>query len=142
MAGWHLEYSIDVDLDTSMVSEKIFGIWRVATAEAYVKDFEEHVQPLVTSEKPWVRLSDLSNWKTAYPEVVDIIGRHNAWCREHGLIWSVNIINNPVTFNQLMRMFDKGGTKEISRTFRTRLEGEQFLREQGFGTPLLKTPFR
>ena len=130
MSGWHLEYSIDVDQDNRIVYEKIFGVWRPSTAEAFVKDYEEEVASLI--EKPWARLCDLTNWKTAYPEVIDIIGRHNAWCRERNLVWSVNIISNPVTFNQLQRMFDKGGTREISRTFRTRAEGEQFLREQGF----------
>ncbi|MEW5993558.1 MAG: hypothetical protein AB1744_04090 [Candidatus Zixiibacteriota bacterium] len=142
MSGWHLEYFIDVDLENRIVYEKIFGVWRIATAEAFVKDYEEQVKPLLKSKKPWVRLCDLTNWKTAYPEVVDIIGRHNAWCRAHHLAWSVNIIDNPVTYNQLVRMFDKGGTKGISRTFRTRAEAEQFLREQGFGAPVTKTPFR
>ena len=142
MSGWHLEYSIDVDQQRRIVYEKIFGVWRVETARAYVEDYEEQVKPLLRSKKPWVRLCDLSNWKTAYPEVIEIIGEHNSWCRRHNLAWSVNIINNPVTYAQLLRMFDKGGTKDISRTFRTRVEAEQFLREQGFGAPVTKTPFR
>ncbi len=139
MSGWHLEYSIDVNTEHQMVFEKIFGVWRISTAESFVKDYEAEVAPLI--KKPWVRLCDLTNWKTAYPEVIDIIGEHLVWCRKHNMIWSVNIINNPVTYGQLQRMFDKGGTKEISRTFRTRTEAEQFLREQGFGIQPSKAPW-
>ncbi len=142
MSGWHLEYSIDVDLQNRIVYEKIFGVWRVSTAQAFVKDYEEQVQELIKGRKPWARLCDLTNWKTAYPEVIDIIGEHNTWCRTHNLAWSVNVITNPVTYGQLQRMFEKGRTKKISRTFRTRAEAEQFLREQGFGAPVSKTPFR
>ena len=140
MSGWHLEYSIDVDPKIRTVYEKIFGVWRISTAESFVRDYEVEVAPLI--KKPWARLCDLTNWKTAYPEVVDIIGDHLVWCREHNLAWSVNIINNPVTFNQLRRMFAKGGTKEISRTFRTRIEAEQFLREKGFGIEASPTPWK
>jgi hypothetical protein len=140
MSGWHLEYSIDVDLETRIVFEKIFGIWRPGTAEAFVKDYEVEVTPLI--KKPWARLCDLTNWKTAYPEVVDLIGAHLTWCRTHNMAWSVNIITNPVTYAQLLRMYEKGGTKDISRTFRTRAEGEEFLREQGFGVQTTKTPWR
>ena len=48
------------------------------------------------------------------------------------MAWSVNIISNPITYRHLLKMFDKGGTKGISKTFRTRAEAEAFLREQGF----------
>lgn len=130
MSGWSLEYNIDVDDANHIVYEKVFGVWRVSTAKDFVSDYEEEVAELI--QKPWARFCDLSNWKTATPEVIDIIGAHLVWCRKNNLIWSVNIINNPVTYGQLQRMFEKGGTKEISRTFRTRQEGERFLTDQGF----------
>ncbi len=139
MSGWHLEYSIDVDRETRIVYEKIFGVWRVSTAQNFVKDYEVEVATLI--KKPWVRLCDLTNWKTSYPEVIDIIGEHLVWCKKHKMVWSVNIINNPVTYGQLQRMFDKGGTREISKTFRTRTEAEHFLREQGFGLRPSTTPW-
>jgi hypothetical protein len=130
MAGWHLEYDIEVDEENNLVYEKIFGVWRVATAEAYKADFEEEVASI--TDRPWAKLIDLSNSKTAYPEVIDIVGRHLEWCRQHNMQWSVNVINNPVTYGQLLRMFDRGKTKEISKTFRTFPEAEQFLKEQGY----------
>ena len=139
MSGWHLEYSIDVDPEICVVYEKIFGVWRISTAESFVKDYEVEVAPLI--KKPWVRLCDLTNWKTAYPEVVDIIGKHLVWCKEHNMIWSINIINNPVTYGQLQRMFDKGGTRKISKTFRTRSEADQFLQEKGLAGKSSTTPW-
>ncbi len=132
MAGWHLEYTIDVDKPHRVVYEKIFGIWRVETAEAYLADYEEEVAPLLRSKKPWVKLCDLSNWKTAYPEVIAIIGRHLKWCQAHNMQWSVNVLNNPATFRQLHQMFDKGGTRDISAVFRTYKEGLAFLKKEGY----------
>jgi hypothetical protein len=130
MSGWRFEYSIDADVSNRIVYEKILGVWRVATAENYERDFKEEVSELI--KKPWAKFIDLSNWKIGYPEIVDIIGRHLEWCREHNMVWSVNIISNPPTFRQLQQMFSRGGTKEISRTFRTRAEAESFLMNEGF----------
>ncbi len=130
MAGWHLEYTADVDEQSHVIFEKIFGIWRVETAQAYHEDFQRDVAMLI--KKPWAKLCDLSNWKTAHPEVINVIGQHLKWCRQHNMVWSVNVISNPVTFRHLSKMFQKGGTKDISKTFRTRAEAEGFLRENGF----------
>ncbi|MEA3297174.1 MAG: hypothetical protein U9R56_04860 [candidate division Zixibacteria bacterium] len=130
MSGWHLEYDIDIGITDRIVYEKIFGVWKISTAESYKQDFKVEVTPLI--KKPWAKLCDLSNWKIAYPEVVDIIGEHLVWCREHNMIWSVNIINNPATFRLLHQMFEKGGTKEISQTFRSRPEAVAFLKRQKF----------
>ena len=130
MAGWRLEYTNDVDEKNQIVYERIFGVWKADIAAAYKNDFEEAASCLVG--KPWVKLVDLTSWKLAVPEAIDIIGRHLQWCRRNNMVWSINIINNPVTYRQLMKMFDKGGTKGISKTFRTRAEAEAFLREQGF----------
>jgi hypothetical protein len=142
MAGWNFEYTIDVDTVNRIVTEKIFGVWKEETARSFVEEYEKEVADLI--DQSWVRLCDLSNWKTATPEVINIIGRHLRWCREHNMAWSVNIIDNPVTYGQLQRMFDKGGTREISRTFRDRKEGEKFLRDKGFSTNGAPsgTPFR
>ena len=130
MGGWRLEYLIDVDEENRIVYEKIFGIFRPETAVAYKEDFEEKVAPII--DKPWVKLIDLNNWKPSYPEIIQTIGEHLHWCKDHNMVWSVNIINNKVTYGQLMKMFSEGATREISRTFRKMEEGEQFLKEQGF----------
>lgn len=130
MGGWRLEYLIDVDEENRIVYEKIFGIFRPETAVAYKEDFEEKVAPII--DKPWVKLIDLNNWKPSYPEIIQTIGEHLLWCKEHNMVWSINIINNKVTYGQLMKMFSEGTTRDISRTFRKMEEGEQFLKEQGF----------
>jgi hypothetical protein len=74
----------------------------------------------------------LSNWKTASDEVVAIIGEHIEWCVEHNCTFAAYIIDNPITYGQLMEMVEKGQAKETSKTFRTRAEAEKFLQDQGF----------
>ena len=130
MDKWHFEYVLDADVDNGIMYEKIYGVWRVETAENYSKDYKTEAEKLI--KKPWAKLIDLSNWKTGSPEVIEKIGQHLEWCRENNMVWSVNIIDNPVTFSQLQKMFARGKTKEISKTFRSRAEGEKFLKEQGF----------
>jgi len=128
--GWSFEYSFDVDVDNRLIYEKIYGIWRPETAVKYHDEFMLEVADLI--EHPWAKLIDLSSWKTADQKVIETIGQHLEWCRTNNMVWSVNIIDNPVTYAHLMRMFERGGTKEISKTFRTLSEGEKFLREEGF----------
>ncbi|UCG62649.1 MAG: hypothetical protein JSV52_05020 [Candidatus Zixiibacteriota bacterium] len=130
MDKWHFEYVLDADVENAIMYEKIYGVWRVETAENYNRDYVEEARELV--KKPWAKLIDLSNWKTGSPEVIEKIGEHLEWCRKNNMIWSINIINNPVTYSQLQKMFSKGGTKNISKTFRTREEAERFLKQQGF----------
>ncbi|UCD64063.1 MAG: hypothetical protein JSW34_01130 [Candidatus Zixiibacteriota bacterium] len=130
MNKWHFEYALDADVENGIMYEKIYGSWRIETANHYNDDYRQEAAELV--KKPWAKLIDLSNWKTGSPEVIEKIGEHLEWCRKNNMVWSVNIINNPVTYSQLQKMFSRGGTKEISKTFRTRQEGEQFLKGQGF----------
>lgn len=130
MSGWAFEYTLDVDLDNRIIYEKIYGVWRVATAKAYIQDFQDEVKQL--TKKPWARMVDLSNWKIAYPEVIEIMGSHFDWCRQHSLQWSVNVINNPTTYGQLVRMANSGKVSEYTRTFRTQFEADKFLKEQKY----------
>ncbi|MBD3258875.1 hypothetical protein GF377_10610 [candidate division GN15 bacterium] len=126
MNRWSLEYSFDVEPKSRVVYEKIYGIWRKETAEHYHEDFREAVSPLI--DRPWAKLVDLSHWKTSFPDMVRVIARHLRWCRQNNMALSVNVIDNPSTFRQLNEMFSTGGTREISHTFRSRAEGERFLR--------------
>ena len=130
MDSWNFQYSLDVDLENSVIYEKIYGVWRRQTAENYNIDYKRETAELI--KKPWAKLCDLTNWKTGSPEVIEIIGNHLEWCRQHSLVVSVNIINNSVTYAQLQKMFQRGGTKDMSQTFRTRAEGERYLKDMGF----------
>lgn len=130
MPGWSLEYSIEVDEKNAIIYAKVHGIWKAQTAHDYHADFKEAVAPLLG--KPWAKLIDLSNWRTSYPEVIDIIGQHMEWSRQNGVALSLYVLNNPSTFRQLHEMFTAGRTKEISQTFRTHQEAQIFLREHWF----------
>ena len=127
---WHLEYSFDTDAKNRMMYGKIYGVWRGNTAEAYAEDFKEEAEPLI--KKPWAKLINLSNWKTATPEAIDHIGRLNIWCRKNQMEWAIYIIDNTVTFPVLSKMFDKGKYRDLARTFRSHKEGEKFLADNGY----------
>lgn len=126
VAGWSLEYSFDVDRKNAVIYVKIHGIWKPATAESYHEDFKEEVAPIL--DRPWAKLIDLTNWRTSYPGVIDVIGKHMDWCRKRNLAYALYVLNNPSTFRQLHEMFTAGGTKEVSQTFRTNEEAMLFLK--------------
>ncbi|MBN2226524.1 MAG: hypothetical protein JW763_04090 [candidate division Zixibacteria bacterium] len=125
-----LNFTIEADVDRRLIVEKIYGIWKKETAEEYHQEFVKTAQPLIAGK--WAKLINLGNWKTSYPEVVEIVGDHLRWCRENGMVLSVNVIENPITLNQLKRMFEHGATAKISRIAKTMQEGERILRENGF----------
>jgi len=130
MSTWHFEFNVDVDAPNQLVYIKIYGVWREDTARSYHTDFKKAVTPII--DKPWARLIDLTNWRTASDDVIEIIGEHIEWCRENNCACAAYIIDNPITYGQLMRMIEKGQAKETAKTFRTRQEAEKFLQEQGF----------
>ena len=131
MTSWSLEYSFNLDKKNRIIYAKVHGIWKGETARSYHEDFKVEVAPILN--KPWAKLIDLSNWKTSFPDVVDVIGEHMEWSRRHNGVLSLYILNNPSTFRQLNQMFDAGGTKEISLIFRTVAEAEQYLKENWIG---------
>jgi len=130
MASWSLEYTIDVDEVNAVVYIKVHGRWQAETAERYHADFKKDMEPLLG--KPWAKIADLTNWKTSRNEVTGVIGKHMAWSKENKVALSIYVINNVSTFRQLNEMFIKGGTKDISQTFRTYKEAEQFLKKHWF----------
>ena len=99
MTDWSFNYTIDIDLDASIAYAKIFGVWRIKTAEDYHEQFKRDVEAL--TKKPWVRVVDLINWRMGTPEMVDVIGKHMKWCREHNMIMQVHVVNDPVRYGQL-----------------------------------------
>jgi hypothetical protein len=136
MASWNLEYTIDVDQENAVVYAKVYGQWKPETAQKYHEDFKKEVQPLLG--QPWAKIVDVSNWKTSRNEVTTVIGRHMSWSKANGVALSIYVIDNVSTFRQLNEMFVKGGTKGISHTFRTWVEGEQYLQRHWFDKK--KTP--
>jgi len=125
-----MNYTIEADIKRKIIREKIYGIWKKETAEDYHRDFMEEAKPLTKGK--WGKIIDLRNWKSSYPEVVDVIGEHLRWCRENGMIISVNVIDNPVTLSQLKRMFVLAGTQNISKVFDSIKEADTFLSQNGF----------
>ncbi len=127
MTDWSFEYSFNVDEKNRVIYVKIHGIWKAETARSYHQEFKKEVAPILG--KPWAKLVDLTNWKTSYPDMIKVIGEHMDWSRNNDVALSLYVLNNPSTFRQLNEMFTSGGTKEISQTFRTMAEAEQFLKE-------------
>ncbi len=127
MANWSLEYGIDVDEPEAVIRITVHGQWQADTANQYHDDFVEEMAPLMG--RPWAKIADLSAWKTSRNEVTEVIGRHMAWSRKNGVAMSLYVIDNVSTLRQLKEMFDKGGTRKVSKTFRTLAEAEAYLKK-------------
>lgn len=123
-------FTVDSEPERNLMVAKIYGIWKKETAEAYQEEYMETAKPFIG--KKWARLTNLSNWKSSYPEIIDILGEHMHWCQENGAIYSVYIIDNPVTHSQLSKMIKKGNVSTITKVFRTYEEGDRFLKKNGF----------
>ena len=127
MTSWSLQYAIDVDEENAVVRIVVHGRWRADTAKQYREDFMTDMVPLLG--KPWAKLVDLTNWKTSREEVTGVLGQHMAWSKANGVALSLYVIDNVSTFRQLREMFHKGGTKSVSKTFRTIDEAEAYLKK-------------
>lgn len=123
-------YNIDVDTDKKLVTAKIYGIWKSETAHNYHKDYMTAVQPLLGGQ--WGKLTILTNWKSSYPEIINIIGDHMQWSVENGANLSIYVIDNPVTMRQLKQMIEKGAASDITKLFRSINEAEKYLRDNGY----------
>ncbi len=130
MPDWQFKYNISVDEKNRIVYAKVFGVWRIDTASSYHEDFKEEAASIIS--KPWAKLIDLINWKAGTPEVIDKIGEHMDWCMKNNMVVQAYVINNPVRYGQLLKMFDRGGAKSVSKTFRTRAEAVRYLKAEGY----------
>lgn len=125
-----LNFNIDLDTERKLIRSKIYGIWKKETAEEYHTHFAEVVKPLL--RKKWAKLINLENWKSSYPEMINVIGDHIKWCHENNAVYSVYVVDNPVTKKQLQRMIAHSGYEEVCPIFDSQSEAESFLREHGF----------
>ncbi|MEZ5360370.1 MAG: hypothetical protein R3F48_16260 [Candidatus Zixiibacteriota bacterium] len=128
--SFSLNYTIDIDEPRRTMVVKIYGVWKRETARSYHEDFKQIVQPLLGQE--WAKIINLTNWKSSYPEMIKVIGEHMRWSQENGNTVAVYIIENPITKNQLKKMFSAGSTKSISRMVRSPEEADRILAEFGF----------
>lgn len=125
-----MHFTVDLDLDRKVIYEKIYGTWKKDTAEAYHEEFLKVAGPVVGQR--WAKVVNLTNWKSSYPDIIKVVGEHLRWCRENGMVISINIIDNPITKTQLKKMFAIGGTAKISKIVRSREDAERILVENGF----------
>jgi hypothetical protein len=128
--AFSMHFTIDADCERKLIIEKIYGLWKKDTAQEYHDEFVKVAQPLTGGR--WAKIINLTNWKVSYPEMIRVIGEHLRWCRENGMVLSVNIIGNQATTNQLKKMFSIGGTADISKIVRTPEEAQKVLAKHGF----------
>jgi hypothetical protein len=128
--AFSFNFTIDIDTERKLSRSKIYGIWKKETAEEYHREFKEIVKPLL--KEPWSKIINLANWKISYPEMIEVIGDHIRWCHENNAVYSVFVVDNPVTRNQLKKMIACSGFPDANKIFKTMEEGESFLRQNGF----------
>jgi len=123
-------FNIEADADRRLVTAKIYGIWKAETARDYHNEYVEVSKPLMGKE--WAKLTILTNWRSSYPEIIEIIGEHMRWSMEKGAVLSIYVIDNPVTMRQLKQMIEKSAAKDITRLFKSVHEAEKYLQQKGF----------
>jgi len=123
-------FTIDADMERKIVLSKIYGIWRKETAEQYREEFAKVVQPLL--KEKWAKLINLTNWKTSYPDMIEEIGDHITWSHENNAVYSVYVVDNPITRNQLKKMITHSESPDACKIFKTMAEGDAFLKAHGF----------
>lgn len=128
--SFSMNYAIETVIERKVMREKIYGIWKEHTARSYHEDFIREAASLIKSQ--WAKLIDLRIWRPSYPEITEVIGRYLKWCKDNGVVVPINVIDNPVTHSQLKRMFNIGGTEEISKIFRSVDEADKYLSQNGF----------
>jgi len=126
----HMNFNIEIDEERKLVISKIYGIWKEETATVYHAEYIKAVQPLLKDK--WAKLTNCCNWKSSYPEIIEVIGEHMRWCHQHGAVYSTYVIDNPVTTRQLNQMIEKSGAADIAKLFRSYAEADKFLKENGF----------
>lgn len=128
--SFSLNFTIDVDAERKIVMEKIYGTWKKETAASYDEEYRKAAEPLLGGK--WAKVVNLTNWKVSYPDIIEVLGQHLRWCRQNGMVLSVNIIDNPITTNYLKKLFSSGATEDISILVRTPEEAQKVLTEHGF----------
>ena len=91
---------------------------------------KEVAKPLLKGR--WAKLTNLTNWRSSYPEIIEIIGKHMRWTHDNGAVYSTFVIDNKVTSSQLKRMIDVSGNADVAKLFKTYSEADRFLMENGF----------
>jgi len=125
-----MNFTIEADLGRRLIRSKIYGIWKRETAIEYHTEFKKVVEPLL--KEKWAKIVNLSNWKTSYPEMIEVIGDHIRWCHDNNAVYSIFIVDNPITTAQLRKMIEKSGYADFCPIFPTMAEGEALLRQSGF----------
>lgn len=123
-------YELKVHPARKLIEEKIVGMWDVPMAHQYIKDFKDRARPLLGA--PWALLTDLTDWKTSIPEIVELIGNQLGWQMENNMKANANIIPNPSQRLQFKRMVKEGGVEDVCFVFATREDADAFLKEKGF----------
>jgi len=126
----NFNFTIDPVPERKLLISKIYGIWKKETAEEYHEEYMKVVKPFLNDR--WAKLTNLNNWKSSYPEIVDVLAKHMKWCLDNGAVYSIYIIDNPVTLAQLTKMVKNGHVSSVTKFFKTHDEADHFLRDNGF----------
>jgi hypothetical protein len=123
-------YNIDIDTKRKIAVAKIYGIWKKETALEYHEEYMDAIKPLTVGK--WAKLTNLTNWKSSYPEIIEVLGEHLQWCHKNGAVYSVYAIDNPVTLRQLKKLIEESGINSAAKIFPSYSEADRFLRNNGF----------
>ncbi|MFH2036364.1 MAG: hypothetical protein ABIJ45_08175 [Candidatus Zixiibacteriota bacterium] len=123
-------FNIEIDPDRKIIISKIYGIWKKETAIEFREEYNKTAQPLLKGK--WAKITNLANWKSSYPEIIEILGEHLHWCHENGAEYTAYAIEDPVTTRQLMALIEKSKVADKVSIFKTFKEADKFLQQKGY----------
>ncbi len=115
-------YAIILLLSTNHLSKE--------TALEYHEEYIETVEPLTKGK--WSKITNLTNWKSSYPDIIQVLGDHLHWCHDNGAEYSVFAIEDPVTMRQLKALIEKSKVAGAALIFKSIKEADKFLKSKGY----------
>ncbi|SNY54163.1 hypothetical protein SAMN06297280_2586 [Arsukibacterium tuosuense] len=75
--------AFSLSLEQRVLWVRADGIWNDRTANDYVQEFRQLVQPIVA--EPWAVVLDIRHWQLSPAGVFSVLNDNTRWCFEHNL---------------------------------------------------------
>lgn len=75
--------AFSLSLEQRVLWVRADGVWNERTANDYVQEFRQLVQPILT--EPWAVVLDIRHWQLSTAQVFSVLKDNTRWCFEHNL---------------------------------------------------------
>ena len=82
--------AFSLHLNQQVLVVTALGVWTIADAKDYVRQFRTLVQPIVAQS--WAIIMDTTQWKMCPADVFVLLQDNTRWCYENNLLMAVTIL--------------------------------------------------